>query len=152
MISVEANQAQLRAVIARLDSRLAVVRVRAGMEESLAYLQGVVREGMSVDTGLGRGSVTTDLRGTRVDSLRGRVFSPLPHVLVMEEGRQPGAAMPPVAVIARWMERKGIEGDAFLMARSIGRKGITGRHMFREAAEKGLPTVLNIVARHLKGL
>lgn len=54
-------------------------------------------------------------------------------------GRSPGAQMPPITAILEWMDDKGISTGmtpgqkqrvAFLIARSISRKGIKGRLVF----------------------
>ena len=49
----------------------------------------------------------------------------------VDEGRRPGARMPPITPIENWMKRKGIgfkkmssKSAAFLVARSISQKGI----------------------------
>lgn len=66
--------------------------------------------------------------------IQGRVFSSLPQAIVMDEGRRPGARMPPVAALALWAQRKlGVSADeadavGYVLARSIARRGIEGRH------------------------
>ena len=56
------------------------------------------------------------------------------HMLVMDEGRRPGAAMPPVAPIERWARRKlGQRGLGYVIARSIALKGIKPRRFFAAA-------------------
>jgi hypothetical protein len=125
-------------------------RTRNAMEESLSWAQSEVRAGMVVDTGLGRGSVVTEMRGAGVD-VRGRVYSPLAHVVVMERGRRPGAAMPPLAPIRRWLERHGMDGGlAFVVARNIARKGMPAHRMFERAVEKGRGVIPGIFARHFR--
>lgn len=68
----------------------------------------------------------------------GTTFTDLVYGAVMEFGRKPGKA-PPTAALLPWVRRKmGVakdkaEGVAFVVARSIGRKGITGRHYFKKA-------------------
>lgn len=94
------------------------------------------------------------ITGTQVE---GVVGTQLPYALVMEEGRTPGKRPPPVGPIRLWAQRKfggairavrGLatargfsdlgrrtvaEGLAFVIARSIGRKGIQARHFVRNA-------------------
>ena len=56
------------------------------------------------------------------------------HMLVMDEGRRPGAAMPPVAPLERWGRRTlGKRGLGFALAISIARKGIKPRRFFAKA-------------------
>lgn len=54
----------------------------------------------------------------------------------VEDGRRAGARMPPLAPIQRWMKVKGIEGGrggAYLIARSISRRGIKARPVIKKA-------------------
>ena len=125
-------------------------RSRAAMGESLAYLQTEVRKGTPIDTGIGRGSVYTEMRGTAVD-LRGRVASAQEHMVVLEMGRRPGSRQPPLAPIRRWLERHGMDGGlAFVVARNIGKRGMKPHHMFAKAAERGGSFVNSIFAKHFR--
>lgn len=58
------------------------------------------------------------------------------YYINIEEGRAPNSKMPPVEDIRRWMISKGIpaiKGLDFVIARSIGRKGIKPRPFLRES-------------------
>lgn len=61
--------------------------------------------------------------------------SKAPYAAVIEYGRRPGSKPPPVEPIARWAQRRlrlpyeQAKGVAFAIARSIGRRGLTGRHI-----------------------
>ena len=56
------------------------------------------------------------------------------HMLVMEEGRLAGSAMPPIAPIERWARRViGVRGLGFVIARSIAEKGIKPRRFLWRA-------------------
>lgn len=46
---------------------------------------------------------------------------------VMDQGRRPDAAMPPVAPIRDWLRRHGSSAPPFVVARAIGRRGIKGK-------------------------
>jgi hypothetical protein len=78
--------------------------------------------------------------------------SALSYAKVIEDGRRPGARMPPSSAILAWMNQKNIrlqkkgggfiketpalrKSVAFLIARSIGEKGIEGIHYYRDAIE-----------------
>jgi len=75
-------------------------------------------------------------------------YSSAPHAAIIEEGRRPGARMPPVAVIAAWVRRKRlVEGSgaarargerqaAFLIARAIKVRGLPARHVLALASRK----------------
>lgn len=136
--------------IKALDGLHLEQRQRAAMQESLGYLQSEVRAGMPVDLGIGRGSVFTEIRGSTAN-MRGIVGSGQIHVAVLEKGRRPGATPPPVGPIAAWLSRHG--GDAklaFVVARSIGRRGTKAHRMFRSAIEKGGGRVESIFQRHFR--
>ena len=82
-------------------------------------------------TGGGRRSIDV----TRIDS--GHAIVSDLHMLVMEEGRKPGGAMPPPDALEIWGRRVlGREGLGFVLARSIQRKGIRPRLFFRRAIHK----------------
>lgn len=59
------------------------------------------------------------------------------HMLVMDEGRRPGAAMPPVEPLERWgwlvLRQRGL---GFVLARSVARKGIKPRRFFDAAIQQ----------------
>lgn len=81
--------------------------------------------------------------------LRGRVWSEL-HPLVanvLESGRKAGRKAPPVAVIEGWAPVG--RGDAFAIARAIGRRGIRGRFFMRagwRAVNRLMPEALGEAA------
>lgn len=71
---------------------------------------------------------------------------------VIEKGRRPGSKPPPSSAILKWMNQKNIRlqkkgggfiketpalrrNAAFMIARSIGKKGIEGIHYYRDAVE-----------------
>lgn len=74
---------------------------------------------------------------------------------VIEEGRRPNSPPPPTYAIEKWMEEKNIRlraggvfvketekgrrAAAYLIARKIGKYGITGIHYYKEAVEQHLP-------------
>lgn len=102
-------------------------------------------------------SFASDISGTSIDDLTGRVFSDLPYAIVIDQGREPGARMPPVAALIPWVERVlevgGTESEirqvAFLVARAIGRKGITPRHFVEKGvnkAESRLDAIFGLMA------
>jgi hypothetical protein len=69
----------------------------------------------------------------------------LDYYHVMEYGRKPGGRMPPLDAIAGWLRRKGSNANAFVVARSIARRGIKGRFFMRQgfvATQKAMPKLL----------
>lgn len=72
--------------------------------------------------------------------IKGSTFSDLAYAPVMEYGRRVGARQPPVDALLSWVTQKlGVpsgkaRGVAFIIARSIARKGIKGRGFMKQAA------------------
>lgn len=100
------------------------------------------------------GSLVRDIRAS-VSSLSAKVTLPrnLTYYHVMEEGRRPGAKMPPPRELHGWMRRHGIPvGAAFVIARSIARRGIKGRFFMRQGAaavNKKMPGLLRKMGKEV---
>ncbi len=87
-----------------------------------------------------RGRIFSEMRGTPASPI-GIVSAPSEYAEVVEEGRRPGQRMPPSSALVTWVEKKlGVPeehaaGVAFVIARSIGKRGFAGAHMFREGVK-----------------
>jgi len=98
----------------------------AATEFGVSAAVGAIVPLTPVNLGILRGGVQSDVRGEGADVL-GRVFDNVPYALPMETGTKP--IFPPVAALVPWVTRKfGVSGKearsvAFLVARSIRRKG-----------------------------
>ncbi len=74
---------------------------------------------------------------------------------VMEFGRRKGAKMPPPQALERWVylvlgvPKEEAPGVAYVVARSIARKGIKGRKFMERGYKKARPKVLEFFARAL---
>jgi hypothetical protein len=91
------------------------------------------------DLGALRASIHLEVSGF-LDTLSARITTGMNYADVVERGRQPNRKPPPIAAILPWVQRNipGVEDPraaAFLIARSIGRKGTEGAHMFEEGAK-----------------
>lgn len=64
----------------------------------------------------------------------------------IESGRRAGAPMPPPDALGGWMSAMGIEADPFVIARSIGRSGISARPVLGEAIERTRTVWLALVS------
>lgn len=77
------------------------------------------------------------------------VFNDSPYASIIEKGRRRGARMPPVKVIAEWLDQKlrgrirnrakrlkQVRGIAFVVARAIGRRGLPAKHIMRKTKRK----------------
>jgi hypothetical protein len=79
----------------------------------------------------------------------GRVFSSLPHAIVMEEGRRPGAPISRdgIDAIGLWAQRKlGLskeesDGAKWAIVYNIVAQGISGKGYFEQGVNRARPTV-----------
>ena len=124
--------------------------MRKAMQQSVDVVEGQVKGRTPVNTGQLRNSIATQVKGNMLN-MQGLIMSPLAYAIVMEEGRTPGAKQPPTGPIELWVIRKGIatagtesRQAAYVIARSIGRKGIKGLFMFREGLKASTATINQI--------
>jgi hypothetical protein len=163
-LRIDIDRAQLRALEARLKIERLTPAVQAGLRSAAPDVIAEVRRQIAParDTGQTAGSVTSDARGSNLNNVGMRVFSPLISAGVLESGRRPGSRPPPVSVIQAWAARKlgtSDPGIAFVIARAIGREGSPKRrrggsvqpyHQFEEAARLMVTTVRNRLLDKIK--
>lgn len=97
------------------------------------------------DTSAGARSIVSE-----VQPMMAMVYTPLAYMRVMNDGRAPGARMPPPDALAGWAQRHGFTGSLFVLARSIGRRGIKGVHFMekaRDAVVAAMPAEIEKAAR-----
>jgi hypothetical protein len=154
MVASITIQVNVKAAYASLDPDVYAKRMRAGMGEATTYLKGLVQVETPVDEGILRGGIFTDIRGEGI-GIHGIVApggGSRDYAAVVENGRRPGARMPPPQALRNWLRHHGLpESMAFVVARSIARKGTKGAHMFAKAQITGAVTATGIIARHLRG-
>ena len=142
-----------RQYLAQFDDYEINRRANAAMAESLAYLQNEVVKNTPSNFGLLRNSIQPSIHGTTLADLRGTLAPTGPsthYAYYVEEGRRPGK-FPPRAPIELWAQRKlGDAGLWFVVARKIARRGIEGKHMFRDAKDRGQKIIPAIWRRHFK--
>lgn len=88
------------------------------------------------------------------------VFSDSKHAPTMESGRRPGAKLPPFGPgtpLAKWVSIKmGAKVNPFMVARSIARKGIKGKHFAQKTYVTMKPAINSmanqVIAKTIKGL
>ncbi|HEY0019050.1 MAG TPA: hypothetical protein VGC13_22300 [Longimicrobium sp.] len=132
-------------------------------EATLLVERNVTRHTPIGVTEAARGSIDSEVRPGAGGIPVGVVGSPLKHVAVINDGRRPGARPPPVmekgegggyteeGSLVLWVRRKvsirtptggsraptaeEARGVAYVIARSIGARGIEGRHFFERGIE-----------------
>lgn len=115
-------------------TRVVDEEMRTGMNAAVLIVKGEILPLTPIDRGMLRQGVQTSLTG-EATSLTGRIFDPVTHALPMELGTRPH--FPPVGPLIGWVQRKlGVSAKdaphvAFLVARSISRKGTKAREFFK---------------------
>lgn len=116
----------------------------AAMQSSVVTVVGAVRPLVPVGvSGQARRSISKTIQST-VRGLTGTVFSKINSIYpsVLNFGRRPGKRMPPPQALERWVRLKlGVAANkvkqvAFVVARSIGRKGFKGAFFMQKGFEK----------------
>jgi hypothetical protein len=143
--------------------QVANAEMKKAMTRSVVKVQTEVKKGTPVFMGSLHNSIVTKVEGTGL-STTGTIGSSLTGIYpsVMELGRRPGSAPPPASALERWVEIRmhpeNVKSVAFLVARSIGRKGIKGHFMFRDGLEKSKAAIIGFfddcakaIAAHLGG-
>lgn len=85
-----------------------------------------------------------------------QVFNDAPHAAIVEEGRRPGARMPPAGVVEAWARRRlGVSKEEaarvdFLIRRAIKRRGLRARRVLQSSLPKMTQAVLDEILRELE--
>ena len=122
---------------------LFMAEIRKMMTISLDLMEQLVVKYTPVGvTAALRGSISSYVEGAPETALLGHVAHGMLYGDVAEVGRQPGK-IPPASALELWVVRKlGLSGEeatsaAWLIARSIGKRGTKGAHMFEKAFKEG---------------
>jgi hypothetical protein len=148
MIGLEDQLRRMRGADALIDKELT-----QAMTQSVLTLEARIKPLTPVFRGRLRGSIGSQVRREGVGSIVGIVGSSLNEVYpaVMEFGRRPGAAGPPSGALERWAHL--VLGDgrlAYVVARSIHRKGIKGRQFMKRGFEAGKGAINQFFAHALE--
>lgn len=130
---------RLQASIAAGPSTLAA-EVRTAMTAGSLLIEGTARSLAPKDTGRLAGSITHAITGGGAN-LTSTIGPSVAYGLYAEKGRRAGK-MPPIAAIAPWARRHGI--DPFVLARSIARKGTKGRPYMLPAFNQNVSRVVSL--------
>ena len=101
------------------------------IRELAEYTQATAQALAPKDLGMGANGIYSEVSG-----LHAQVTVDELYMVVMNQGRAPGSAAPPVQALIGWGSRHGFDtpGDVFVLARSIGRRGIRARRYMEKAA------------------
>lgn len=58
------------------------------------------------------------------------------HYVFVDKGRRAGAKQPPTKPIEKWIKQKGLDLNAFAVARSIAKKGIKATNIYTNAIKE----------------
>jgi len=95
--------------------------------------QDLISEGKSATGNLVKGTKgTTKVSGTKV------IFEGVApdYYIFVDKGRRAGAKMPPIKPIQQWIKQKGLDLNAFAVAKSIAKKGIKPTRIYTRAVEE----------------
>lgn len=120
--------------------------VREVLVETVDAAQTVILQIMGPEIPVFTGHLRASWQSTRPEvdgaTVKGSVGTPLLYGAVMNDGRTPGAQMPPPEALEAWVRLKmGADVSAYVVARSIGRKGIKGRHYVEKALAAAEPVL-----------
>jgi hypothetical protein len=150
-LSVDIDASEINELIKQFPEYAGIVldEAEVAMTGSLFMFQELIQAKTPVNSGALRQSFIPSRPIQRGQSITGNVSTPLAYGIVMERGRTPGSKMPPVDAIELWVRRKGIasvesRAVAFVIARSIAKKGIKGVFMVENAFEEGSPKSIKL--------
>jgi hypothetical protein len=123
---------------------------KTAMERAVLVVKGNVQSGIPTGaSGSTRSSITSQVisgpgstvgkGGSVVGKVGSSMRSPNISVYVLNAGRKPGGKMPPPGALIKWLgvgtAGQTLQQTAFLIARSIGRKGTKGLHYFQKGLQ-----------------
>jgi len=84
------------------------------------------------------GSLVSDTRGETKISGSSVIFEGIApeHYIFVDAGRRVGAKPPPVKPIETWIQQKGLDLNAFAVAKSISKKGIKATKIYTNAVDE----------------
>ena len=107
----------------------------------------------AVDTGQSRNSIKNDKTGNNYKIYTDLLYSQFIDNMdpSVEYVRKPNSKYPPVGVIEEWVKRRGISGNprqiAFLIARSIAKRGIKNKKIFYRAKIKWYKILVDNISK-----
>ena len=127
--------------------------VARAIGRGLQMIANVAKTYAPVDMGQYRGSIgaktafgINEVKHIGSDVV-GRVGTRSEYGPYIEWGRRPGRRMPPVSIIEEWAARHGMAGLGFVIARSIGRRGLKGKRVLERAMQDQTKNVIQHIEK-----
>jgi len=122
-------------------ARIVMDETREGIKRSVMQVTADAKRMVPIDTHTLHRSLQWEVTNSS-NSVTGRAGSNLSYAPVVEYGRSAGATMPPPDALAGWLGRHGMDASfAFVVARSIGRRGIRPKPYLKPALDKNRPAI-----------
>jgi hypothetical protein len=130
--------------------RMVVDEIRTGITRSAIQIEADAKRIVPTDTHTLQRSITHEVEASGRDVV-GRVGSNLVYAPVVEYGRSAGAAIPPPSALTGGLRRHGIDEQyAFVVARSIARRGTRPRPYLKPALDKNRAAITREMAAVLQ--
>lgn len=126
-----------RANLKRIDRQLS--NMRKPMQKATNLVAGVAQSNAPVDTGKLKSSILPSVSSSG-RTTTGVVGSRLGYAPFMELGTRPH--FPPVSALEGWASRHGM--NAFVVARTIARRGLKARRYLQRALDDNRRRIINI--------
>lgn len=148
-ISLEVSgMMETRAEMERIATDLHGPVVVGAMKDATLVVLRDARENAPVDSGKLKNSITAAVQVNADKVVQGVVGSKVTYAPYMELGTK--AHWPPIAALETWARRHNI--SAFLVARSIARKGLVPRKFLQGAFQKNKATIKKIIGSAVTGV
>jgi hypothetical protein len=130
------------------------------MESSVKHVEREVKPLVPVFHGRLRNSIASEVQeqGSKIIGIVGSTLKDEEYPAVMEFGRRAGAKMPPPSALERWVHLvlqvpvDKAPGVAFVVARSIGKKGIKGKRFLEQGFKAAVPRIQDEFAKALHSI
>ena len=134
-------------VVANFSRFEVATALKAGIRKGIFALETRAKPETPVGvSGMLRNGYRSTFSGLRGELVNTKLYAPFVH-----DGRKPGK-FPPLAPIALWVKRKGIGVPAFVIARSIARKGTKANPFMTRTVEAEETNVRAIIQGEIRSL
>ena len=131
--------------IARFDRLQVASALKAGIRKSIFTLEARAKK----ETPVGVSGFLRNAYRENFDGLKGELVNTKEYARYVHEGRKPGK-MPPIGPIALWARRKGLAIPAFVIARSIAKKGTKANPFLKRSAQMEESNIRSILQGEIR--